>query len=164
MPTPPETSFATLKTDSTAKSLPIFSKLETTMGKLRNRCKGQTKAGKPCRAAATEGGFCYFHADPDRAAELGRLGGRSHRRGIAEGVDPLPRLDSAKAVQETLDRLVPDVYSGRLPPRVASSLATLLSLQLRAIETTGIERRLAEVEKQLAEANGRSVTSEVPEA
>jgi len=41
------------------------------------RCQGQTKAGKPCRAAATSGGLCYFHANPNKAAELGRIGGRN---------------------------------------------------------------------------------------
>lgn len=33
-------------------------------------CKAVTKAGKPCRAAATQSGCCYFHANPAKAAEL----------------------------------------------------------------------------------------------
>jgi len=37
-----------------------------------SRCKARTKAGKPCRAAATAGGLCFFHANPEKASELGR--------------------------------------------------------------------------------------------
>ena len=42
-----------------------------------SRCQGRTKSGKPCRAAATAGGLCFFHANPNKASELGRIGGRS---------------------------------------------------------------------------------------
>ena len=37
-----------------------------------NCCKGRTKAGNLCRAAATAGGLCFFHANPNKASELGR--------------------------------------------------------------------------------------------
>jgi len=47
--------------------------------RVRNRCGAKTKEGKPCRAAATEGGLCFFHANPNKAAELGRVGGRKSR-------------------------------------------------------------------------------------
>jgi len=69
-------------------------------------------------------------------------------------VDPLPKLDSANAVRDAVGQLIADVYAGRLDPRVATGLAPLLNLQLRAIGTTDVEqfaRRLSEVEKQLAE-------------
>jgi hypothetical protein len=133
---------------------------------LDSRCKAKTKSGKPCRAAATKGGRCYFHAHPDKAAELGRIGGRSNRRAAVENADPLPTLDSALAVRETVARLIADVYAGKLNPRVAAGLAPLLNLQLRAIEITEItnkmERRLAKVEKLLAEAEDRLETMASP--
>jgi hypothetical protein len=110
-------------------------------------CKAKTKRGTRCRAAATAGGLCFFHGNPNKASELGRKGGKSHRHSAAESVDPLPRLDNAMAVRDTVDRLVADLYSGQVQPRLASGLATLLSLQLRAIETTDHERRIAELEK-----------------
>jgi len=43
-----------------------------------SRCKANTKEGRPCRAAATEGGLCFFHANPNKAVELGRIGGRKN--------------------------------------------------------------------------------------
>jgi hypothetical protein len=49
-----------------------------------SRCKAQAKSGKPCRAAATAGGLCFFHANPDKASELGRIGGRNKRHAAGE--------------------------------------------------------------------------------
>ena len=116
-----------------------------------SHCKGTTKKDKPCRAAATEGGLCYFHANPNKAAELGRIGGRRNRHTADEHLDPLPELNTALAVRETVARLIEDVYAGKMNPRTAAGLAPLLSLQLRAIETTDLARRLADVEKQLSQ-------------
>jgi general stress protein YciG len=115
------------------------------------RCKGKNKSGQPCGAAATAGGVCYFHANPDKASELGRKGGRQNRHTAGDSVDPLPILDNPLAVRETVARLIADVYAGKVNPRIASGLAPLLNLQLRAIETTDMERRLADLEKKLAE-------------
>jgi hypothetical protein len=115
-----------------------------------SRCKAQAKSGKPCRAAATEGGLCFFHGNPDKAAELGRIGGKSKFR-AAENSDPLPKLDNAAAVLDTGARLIGDLYAGRLNPRIAAGFASLMHLQLRAIETTNLEHRLANIEKRMAE-------------
>ena len=51
-------------------------------------------------------------------------------------------------------RLIDDVYSGKVHLRVASGLAPLLSLQLRAIESTELEERVEKLEKLLAEPGG----------
>jgi hypothetical protein len=123
-----------------------------------SRCKARTKNGKPCRAAATTGGLCFFHANPNKASELGRIGGRSKRRAAAESVDPLPKLDTAIAVRDAVAQLIADVYAGKLNPRVAAGLAPLMSLQLHAIKTTDLERRIAEMENrfQADQTNGNS--------
>ena len=60
-------------------------------------------------------------------------------------------MDDAPGVRNTLARLIAEIYEGKIPPRIAASLAPLMSLQLRAIETTNLEQRLAKVEKLLAE-------------
>jgi hypothetical protein len=120
-----------------------------------SRCKAKAKSGKPCGAAATASGLCFFHANPDKASELGRIGGRKNRHAAGEVVDPLPTLDNALAVRDTVARLITDVYAGKINPRIASGLAPLLNLQMRAIETTDFERRLAKLEKLSAEAEGR---------
>ena len=128
----------------------------------KSRCKARTKAGKPCQAAATTGGLCFFHANPNKASELGRIGGRSKRHSVADGADLLPKLDTARAVRDTVARLIEDVYAGRLHPRVAGGLAPLLNLQMRAIETTDLEWRLTKLEKLSAEAEDRPKTTASP--
>ena len=128
-----------------------------------SRCKALAKSGKPCRAAATQGGLCFFHANPDKASELGRIGGRGNRRAVGENVDPLPILDNATAVRDTVARLIADVYNGKIHPRIAAGLAPLLNIQLRAIDTTDTERRLAQLEKALAkEAESSDGKKDVP--
>jgi hypothetical protein len=62
-------------------------------------------------------------------------------------------LNTALAVRETVDRLIAEVYSGKLPLRIASGLAPLLNLQLRAIWTADLEHRVAKLEKLLANAD-----------
>ncbi len=45
------------------------------------KCRATTKAGRQCAAPAVRGGtYCALHADPDRAAQLGRKGGAKNRR------------------------------------------------------------------------------------
>jgi hypothetical protein len=119
-----------------------------------NRCKANTKSGKPCRAAATAGGLCFFHANPNKAAELGRVGGRKNRHHSDNNQDSLPALETAQAVRETVARLISEVYSGKMNPRTAAGMAPLLSLQLRAIETTDLQRRLEQLEKLTPEVKG----------
>ena len=114
-----------------------------------NRCKGTTKHDKPCRAAATEGGLCFFHANPNKAAELGRIGGRTNGHSFAIIGDPPSDLVSAKGVMDAGARLIEDVYAGKISPRVASCLAPLLNFQIRAIHFTDIELRLAKLEQCL---------------
>ena len=91
---------------------------------LDSRCKAKTKKGKACRAAATDGGLCFFHANPKKASELGRIGGRSKRPTVPENAEPLPTLNSAVAVRDTVDRLIADVYAGKLHPRIADRSRT----------------------------------------
>lgn len=123
-----------------------------------NCCRARTKAGKPCQAAATEGGLCFFHGNPKKAAELGRIGGQSKRPQVIEDPTLLATLDNPLAVRDVLARLIRGVLSGKLHPRIAAGIAPLLNLQLRVIEavdierTAEIERRLAEVEKKLENA------------
>src|ERR1039458_133519 len=121
-----------------------------------SRCQGQTKAGNSCGAAATSGGLCFLHANPNKAAELGRIGGSKKRRPPADVSDPLPKLDKATAVRDAVEKLIADVYEGRIQPRVAAGLAPLFSLQLRAVEAVeateamNLTGRLDKVEEALA--------------
>jgi hypothetical protein len=115
----------------------------------------------PSQAAATAGGLCFFHANPNKAAELGRIGGRNNRHVVGGTLDALPTLDNAIAVRDAVAWLIAYVYAGMIHRRIAAGLAPLLNLQLRAIETanavdpTNLEKRVAELTKLVAELKAR---------
>jgi hypothetical protein len=118
--------------------------------KSRSRCSGRTKRGEPCKAAATPGGLCFFHANPKKASELGRIGGRSKQHaGNPTGVT-LPEIQTATAAKEALARLATAVMAGEVEPRIATCLRHLINQQLRTIPVADLEQRLTKVEMYLA--------------
>jgi hypothetical protein len=98
----------------------------------------------------------FLSRQSNKASELGRLGGRKKRSAVTESADPLPKVEAALAVRDTLAQLITDGNAGKLHPRIASGLAPLLNL-LRAIETSDLEHRLRKVEKFLQERTAPSV-------
>lgn len=120
-----------------------------------HHCRAKTKRGKPCGAAATAGGLCYFHANPLKASELGRLGGKSKRHVVAVGLDPLPALDNAKSILEFAVRLSNELYFGQLSPRIADSLLPMIHLLLRSVEAINWESRIAHLEDIFARSDVR---------
>jgi|SRR5579864_544067 len=112
-------------------------------------CKKVSRSGHGLRPW---GGLCFFHANANKAAELGRIGGKKNGR-LLVGIEPLPNLDNAMAVRDPIARLI-DVYAGKLHPRIAAGLAPLIHLQLRVLEKTEIEKRLARVEWLVRESTG----------
>ena len=124
----------------------------------KNRCRATTKNGNPCQAAATGGGLCFFHANPKKASELGQIGGRKNRRRSVE-MDPLPPLENVMAIRTTLQRIISETYSGRLPSRTAAILGPLLNGLLRVIESADYEQRLTQIERRLEEGLNQSDTS-----
>jgi hypothetical protein len=125
-----------------------------------HRCKAKTKAGNPCRAAATAGGFCFFHANPNKASELGRVGGRKRRILASESSESVPIPNSVKELRDLTAQLIRDVYAGRLHPRVATGLAALLNLQVRVLELkrleefTVLQQRVQQLEKLVSATKG----------
>jgi hypothetical protein len=130
------------------------------LGQMRTKksCRAKTKNGKPCQAAATKGGLCFFHANPKKASELGQIGGRKNRRRSVE-MDSLPTLNNAMAIRAMLQRIISETYSSRLSPRTASTLGPLLNGLLRVIEATDYEQRLSEIERRIVEGLNQSDTS-----
>jgi len=102
-----------------------------------NHCAAMTKAGKSCRAAPTAGGLCFFHANPNKPAELGRIGGTKKGSTVDASATELS-VGTASAVRDLGARLIADILAGRMNPRTASGLAPLMSLQLRAIEVADL--------------------------
>jgi hypothetical protein len=65
-----------------------------------------------------------------------------------------------RAVRDTVDRLIADVYCGKLHPKIAAGLAPLLQLQLRALDATDGEQRLAKLEQLVARREKSSKTNQ----
>jgi|ERR1700722_18752098 len=116
------------------------------------RCKAITKSGNACRAAATPGGLCFFHANPNKAAELGRIGGRNKGRIPVEIGSALPNLDTAAAVTKALEQLILDLYAGKIDHKVAATLAGMMNMLRTSKEAIEMQSAIAELRKQLAEA------------
>jgi len=126
------------------------------MARVGLRCKALTRTGRRCKAAPTETGYCFFHTDPKRASALGRIGGWN-RHGVPDSAATLPTLETAIDLQKANAQLITDVYAGRIHPRIAIGLASLLNLQLRIIETSDHERRILALERFCVEADRKEM-------
>lgn len=82
---------------------------------------------------------------------------KNHQRREVPAREPGRHWTAVTAGRNTIARLIDDVYAGRLHPGLAAGLP-LLNLQLRAIEKTDLEQRVAQLENKLAEdsSNGRA--------
>jgi hypothetical protein len=132
-------------------------------------CKATTRAGNPCGAAPTAGGLCFFHANPNKASELGRIGGKKRHHISTERPVPLSPLLTVKELLDLVPHLVRDLKSGKLDARVANALVQLLNFQLRAMGEAGLEeiaklqQRVNLLEKQLSriqDTTGSMVSSQ----
>jgi hypothetical protein len=114
---------------------------------MSKRCNEMTKAGNRCKAVAVEGGLCAFHADPTRAARLGRKGGRRNRRRPPHRVKQFAPPRTAKEIREILSTTMADIQNGQTEPKIGSVLAYVGAALLKAIETTETEERLDALER-----------------
>jgi hypothetical protein len=111
-------------------------------------CRARTKAGKACKAIAVKRGLCAFHADPQRAARLGRMGGRKNRRYPSScKPDAVPPPRTAREVKDLLAEALADIHAGRREPKVVSVMAYVGTALLNAIKTADMEERIAALER-----------------
>lgn len=111
-------------------------------------CRARTKAGKACKAIAVKRGLCAFYADPQRAARLGRMGGRKNRRYPSScKPDAVPPPRTAREVKDLLAEALADIHAGRREPKVVSVMAYVGTALLNAIKTADMEERIAALER-----------------
>ena len=107
-------------------------------------CKATTNAGERCRAVAVKDGLCALHADPKRAAEMGRKSGKA-RRSRESREQPQPELTPPRTAQEVrvaLGQFISDVRAQRLDSKVASTLGYLANVLLKSIEVSDVDPRI----------------------
>jgi hypothetical protein len=115
----------------------------------RPRCKALTKDGKACGAAPTSTGLCFFHGNPNKASELGRIGGKRNRRNNENIANPALKLDDAASVSERLESLFHALETGSARPAVATVQLKVIDLLFRVREKTVIENQIQELGEQL---------------
>jgi hypothetical protein len=113
----------------------------------RQRCKARTKAGASCQAPAMERGLCFFHAHPEKLAELGRQGGKKNGHWKQADCDLLQiRLKSIGDVSGLLEETINRVRRGPFDLRAANAIGFLAGILIKALESGRIEDRLAHLE------------------
>ena len=127
-------------------------------------CRAKTKAGRPCAAPAVRGGaFCSLHADPERAAALGRKGGARNRKVYDDGgVCNVSVPESAGDVKRMLAETMADIRARKMDPKLGSTLGYLGMSLLKAFEVADLEQRLERLEhkNELEEQTEQTGTTE----
>ena len=120
-------------------------------------CSAKTKRGTECHAPVVVGSpFCALHGDPERAAELGRMGGRKNRHYVETEDVPLAPPSTPEDIKSLLAQAMVDVRARKLDPRIASALTYTAGVLLRALESTDFQKRLARLEDALQEKTDKS--------
>ena len=109
-----------------AEGIPIRLKADKgSKDRSRAHCKARTKAGGPCKAPPVEGGLCFFHAHPERLAELGRQGGKKNRcNTVSPDEIPQRELKSLSDVVALLDETINQVRRRQIEHRAPNAIGT----------------------------------------
>ena len=122
----------------------------------RPTCDAIRKDGERCRAPALpDSVLCWSH-DPRQAetAARARAEGASKGGKLRALKGRRPKLDSPRALVRFVADLAQDTLSGAVEPDVSRAVAYCVSLQIRLLEASELERRVAELEARYA-ASGR---------
>jgi hypothetical protein len=114
-------------------------------------CKGMNKNGLPCGAHAMPAGYCFFHSDPNRAAELGRAGGRRNRHVIENPLPPLPAVKTVNDVRAALIQVTEEMRARQLDAGIGKVIIFALNLTLRTLADTELKEEFEELRKQQAQ-------------
>jgi general stress protein YciG len=131
------------------------------------KCQAKTKAGRHCAAPAVRGkNYCSLHADPDRAAELGRKGGARNRKMYNDGARNVAVPESASDVKRMLAETMADVRAEKMDPKLGTTLGYLGTALLRAFEVADFEERVEKLEhkNELEEQAGQTGTNEAQDS
>ena len=96
------------------------------------KCRARTKAGRQCAAPAVRGGaYCAIHADPNRAAELGRKGGARNCKMYDGEIHEVSVPQSAADVRRVLAEVMAETRAGKMDPKLCSTLAYMATAARR---------------------------------
>lgn len=117
---------------------------------MESTCRAKSRSGAQCKARVVTDGLCAFHADPALAAKLGRKSGAARRGASTDlSLDVQPPTNASE-VRELLGKTIAELLGRRLEPRMASAVAYLSGVFLKAVEVSSIEDRLTKLEEAAA--------------
>ena len=108
----------------------------------RINCAATTKLGLPCRAIPAKGSsYCLFHGPDAKAIQIKGGQHKSNAHRLENKMSP--RL---KDVVELLGNAAREVHTREITPAQGSSLASICSTLVKAIEVASLETRVAVLE------------------
>ena len=117
---------------------------------MSEKCSARTKQGNECRAAAVIGTrFCALHGDPERAAELGRMGGLRNRHYVDTEPISIAPPETPEDVKNVLRQAMVDVLAKKLEPRTATALTYMSRVLLEAFAATDLQKQLESLRQEV---------------
>lgn len=99
------------------------------------KCQAATRAGRQCAAPVIRDNvYCALHSDPQKAAELGREGGRANRHIFETPSQEVVPLESVGNVKRMLAQTMANVLAGKIDPKLGTTVAYMGIALLRAYE------------------------------
>jgi hypothetical protein len=129
------------------------------------QCQKKKRDGNQCGAPAlADKQQCALHAEPGRAKELGRKGGRRRTVYRPDALKEFAAPKKAADVRDLLAESIIEIRAGKLDPKVANALGYLGASLLRALEVADIEQRLDLLARQSLREEDRVFQSAEPES
>ncbi|MBI4332366.1 MAG: hypothetical protein HY673_13920 [Chloroflexi bacterium] len=118
------------------------------MVQLTNRqlCHATRKDGQPCQAPALSDGFCFGHSPAlaEKARQARLRGGQNKAQAVRLRRLIPPRL---APIFDRLEQVLDELHSGKLDPRIGSSMATVAAAMCRLLAVGELEERVRSLEE-----------------
>jgi hypothetical protein len=90
-----------------------------------------------------------LHGDPQRAAELGRMGGRKNRHYVKTEDITFSPPSTPEEIKSLLSQAVADVCGRKLDPRIGTALTYMAAALLKTFQATEVHQRLQRLEEEM---------------
>lgn len=121
------------------------------------QCRGVNKRGEPCRAKAMSNGYCYRHnpniSDVAKMLASSKGGRQVDKLRLNETYRQLD-LSTLRGKANALEQAINDLRAGNITPRLANSLAQLVTAHNETVTLAELEGRVAILERCLAGGGG----------
>ena len=92
--------------------------------------------------------FLALHADPNRAAELGRMGGLKNRHDVDTEPVIINPPKTPEDVTNVLCRVMVDLRAKKMDPKIAHTLTYMTRVLMEAFAATNMQKQLESLRQQ----------------